>query len=424
MRYIFRLMSLASVSLIANTNFVFVGLAESLEVFNAETNTLIASYPLPPVSTPESTTLAISRDRKVASLIRGVPPNGTNSFQIFDPIDFLSAKFVSLPNTIFANGSLTSNGEIIVGYGYLLSTFNTVARNSMLINQFDSFFSKSMQISNNGEFICGQNGTADPLKIIFLNSNASKNVTYPDGSTVNIYTFFISTDSTKIYAIPAENDSVTANSYPLLVIDPATGFIEQTITLNFPSPIDPVFRLVSNEVNGKVALQTLKSTPEIWIVDLENPSSTSQALGGCTSKGYGVIGRMAFSKDANYLYAYNDTELYKIEVSTLNSSLIKTFNDEIFTVATIATSIEGRASKTQGLSGTDYFNQLEWEPLFPPTKFLIYRNQEFITTLEGGDKRFEDHYLEPKKTYNYEVFAVWSDLTQSSIGQTTVTTIQ
>ncbi|MFZ4773529.1 MAG: hypothetical protein ACOYK9_06020 [Chlamydiia bacterium] len=95
MRYILRLMSLASISLIANTNFVFVGLAESLHVVNAETNMLIASYPLPPIGGSSFAALTISTNGRVASLTRGQ----TNLFQIFDP-DYFEVYRNQEPNPI------------------------------------------------------------------------------------------------------------------------------------------------------------------------------------------------------------------------------------------------------------------------------------------------------------------------------------
>ncbi|MFZ4773064.1 MAG: hypothetical protein ACOYK9_03635 [Chlamydiia bacterium] len=429
MRCILGLLSIVTLSLVAEVDYVFVVTEDSYEVVNVQTQTVTTLKSFPLLYNNFDTTLAISENGAVASI------SGAGGVQIFDPTNIANAVTFNPELATPWNGSISADGKTACFSYSNEQNVSAVSVDNLFVWSSQIFGFRAVQIANNGAFICGVGeGESSPiqsvpLQIFPLGSNTTKVVTYPDRSKANVFTFFISEDSSKIYAI-LSTTSVT--EWPIVIINPQTGFIEKTIII--PAPVNGVpYRIIANSENDKLAL-TVRPFPspnndkQIWIVDLNNPLSPIQAPQTFTGNGYGVLGRMSFSKDGNTLFAFYDDQLnavynlYKIDTDANTTTLIQTFSSLIRSIASITTSVEGTTSKYQTTWQTNYFNLIRWDPVFSPAQFLIYRNQELIATVPGTDRSFNDPYLEPKTGYTYEVIAVENGGSQLNIGKTTIVT--
>ncbi|MFZ4772975.1 MAG: YncE family protein [Chlamydiia bacterium] len=329
MRYLF-LLFLFSTPIFSNIEFISVVTEDSYNILDLNGEDISGPYPYSSLR-PAGQIATVPYGNIACLTAQTGPGQVADTLLFFDPLTFsvIGSSFVQ--DVTFYNGGITSDGKIASASEF---AGNSVVRNTnlreMSYTDIPALNFYGSKISNNGEFICGVNGDTQAM-IYNLNSGNSISIKKIDGITpLNCYTFCISSDSTKIYVSPSYTNPDGSYIY---VIDSQTGIeIDRIDTSSFTSNNSSIYRMQPSPTDSKLALVVRGNGQQIWILDLitntfnEVPSLSTFCIG------YGVIGKMAFSSDENFLYTYSLYNLHKIDVNNFTSESIKGFNTRILSI--------------------------------------------------------------------------------------------
>ncbi|MFZ4773612.1 MAG: hypothetical protein ACOYK9_06455 [Chlamydiia bacterium] len=423
--------SFLPLGLSGTTSYIYTCLENQIDVVNSSTGERVQSIPL---NTPSAAFGGVnfSVDGTKGLYI----DTNINRCSLFHPKENVFYKEITFPSLAeLLNGIILNDGTVYIcgnDSSDRFFVFKFDSQNSEIKQIFfgGAFYETLVELLINPQqtlstFNMGKNSSLLDLKSDGYSNIFSNNRPYPGW----VGTF--SQDGKKWIYISEQEDGAPTPIPIVSIVDPLTREVLENTPIPFPPGFVPVLNRIGANYDGSilVAISSNNSsvTPEnVLLISLTgafDPKTVSTTT--INSRNYGSYGSVCVNPKGTEAFLFGGSNLYTITIPSGDLNPIPNYlaPTPIQSIGILTTSLTGVSQKIESTWQNHYFSTLNWEDIFDPTFFEIYRNGEKIATLPGTNRSYEDHdNLSSSTSYTYTVVSISSSGLTSEVGAITLTT--